>query len=313
MLKQTYLTEWTGDKNMTKKLLLIVNNITGNNRNAVRTFDIVRNFSKYGYEVTVFPVYPESQLSLQEYLERYQYDRVVCVGGDGTLSHTVNNVMKLDYKPVIGYLPAGTTNDFSKNFDLTTDIDTACEIIASECSVEYDLGVFNDKYFNYVASFGPLSATSYNTDQKAKNMLGYAAYILNGIGSIGDILSSRCHVRVETENRTFEGDYIFGAISNSLSVAGMKVNGMTRENLSDGLFELTLIRYPENGNDLMSIADSLINGNYSTELVEMCKIRQAKIHTDNVTEWTIDGEYGGVAEKADFSIIPAAVKLSARI
>ena len=123
---------------MTKKLLLIVNNITGNNRNAVRTFDIVRNFSKYGYEVTVFPVYPESQLSLQEYLERYQYDRVVCVGGDGTLSHTVNNVMKLDYKPVIGYLPAGTTNDFSKNFDLTTDIDTACEIIASECSVEYE-------------------------------------------------------------------------------------------------------------------------------------------------------------------------------
>lgn len=296
-----------------KKILLIVNNITGNNRNAVRTFDIVRSLSKYGYEVTVFPVFEDSPLDLQDYLRSQRYDRVVCVGGDGTLSHTVNEVMKLDYRPVIGYIPAGTTNDFSRNFDLSSDVEKACEIIASECSEEYDLGRFNDRYFNYVASFGPLSASSYNTDQKSKNMLGYAAYVLNGLGSLGEIMSTRCHLRIETEDEVLEGDYIFGAISNSLSVAGMKVNGITRENLCDGMFELTLVRFPENGNDLMSIADSLLSGNYNTGLVEMRKIRSARIHTDSHTEWTIDGEYGGVSETAEFSIIPAALRLSARL
>lgn len=296
-----------------KKILLIVNNITGNNRNAVRTFDIIRGLSKYGYEVTVFPIFENSQLKLQDYLHSCRYDRVVCVGGDGTLSRTVNEVMALDYRPVIGYIPAGTTNDFSRNFNLTSDIDEACEIIASECCEEYDLGKFNDRYFNYVASFGPLSASSYNTDQKAKNMLGYAAYVLNGIGSLGEILSSSCHVRIETGEETFEGNYIFGALSNSLSVAGMKVNGITRENLSDGLFELTLVKYPENGNDLLSIADSLLSGNYNTGLVEMRRIRSAKIFTDEHTEWTIDGDYGGVAKEAEFSILPNALRLSARM
>ena len=296
-----------------KKILLIINNITGNNRNGAKTFDIVSNLSRYGYEVTVFPVCENSHLQLQEYLQSCRYDRVVCVGGDGTLSHTVNEVMKLDYRPVIGYIPAGTTNDFSRNFNLTSEIDEACEVIASECCAEYDLGRFNDRYFNYVASFGPLSASSYNTDQKAKNMLGYAAYILNGIGSLGEILSTTCHVRIETDEETFEGNYIFGAISNSLSVAGIKVAGVTRENLCDGLFELTLVKYPENGNELVSIADSLINGNYNTGLVEMRRIRSARILTDSHTEWTFDGDYGGAAGTAEFSVIPAAVKLSARI
>lgn len=298
---------------MMKKLLLILNNITGNNRNAGKTFDIVKSLSKHGYEVTVFPVFRDSDLDIQEYLKERRYERIVCVGGDGTLSHTVNDIMKLDYRPVIGYIPAGTTNDFSRNFNLTPDVEEACEIIASGESVKYDLGKFNDRYFNYVASFGPLSATSYNTDQKAKDMFGYAAYILNGIGSLGEIMSSSCHVRIETDEGVTEGDYIFGALSNSLSVAGMKVNGLTRENLSDGLFELTLIRFPKDGNDLLSIADALLSGNYNNDFVEMRHIKAAKIYTDSHTEWTIDGEYGGVAEEIEFSILPQILEISAKV
>ncbi len=296
-----------------KKILLIINNITGNNRNAAHTFDIVRCLSGYGYEVTVYPVFEGSNLQLQDYLQSCRYDRVVCVGGDGTLSRTVNEVMELDQKPVIGYIPAGTTNDFSRNFNLKHDIEEACEVIASECCEVYDLGKFNDKYFNYVASFGPLSAASYSTDQKAKNMFGYAAYVMNGIGSLGEIMSSSCHVRVETEDEVFEGNYLFGALSNSLSVAGMRVNGITREDLSDGLFELTLVKYPENGNELVSIVDSMLNGKYNTGLVEMRKIRSARIYTDSDTEWTIDGNYGGIAEKTEFSVIPSAMRICARI
>ncbi len=292
-----------------KDLLLIMNDITGNGRNAPQTFRIIKYMADHGYKTTVFPIAEGTSPDLAEYLKDSSFDKVVCMGGDGTLSTAINEIMKLPVRPTIGYIPAGTTNDFAKNLNLTSNVDRALETIVADQVINYDLGVFNDRYFNYVAFFGAFADISYNTDQKFKNVFGYAAYFISGISTINENLHAKCHVRFETDRESFEGDYLFGAICNSMSVAGIRLAGITMDELHDGEFELFLIKCPETAQQLGEIALALLNSNYDSPYIEYKKVRHAEIMTSTNTEWTLDGEYGGNPEKVTFNIIPGALRL----
>ena len=292
-----------------KKALLIINDKTGNGRNGASTFKLTKSLSASGYMTTVYPISEEIDLDLSEYLQEGNYDRVVCMGGDGTLNRTINEVMKLEKRPTIGYIPAGTTNDFSKNLNLTGNIDKASQIISGDKIISYDVGLFNDCYFNYVAFFGAFSDISYSTEQKFKNVFGYVAYLLNGISSISENLSSHCHLKIKTDRESFEGDYLFGAICNSLSVAGIKLSNLTDEDLHDGLFELIMIKKPKNSSELGEIALALLNNNFESPYIEYHKIKSAEITTFEKTEWTLDGEYGGHPDIISFSIIKDAINI----
>ena len=291
-------------------ILLVVNGIAGNGRNGSSTFRIVKNFAQKGISTTVCPIAEDVVLGPADYLDEHKYDMVVCVGGDGTVNAAVNLLMKMEDRPSLGYIPAGTTNDFSKNLKLVRDVDKACSVITSGNYVNYDVGCFNGFYFNYVAAFGAFSAISYNTDQKAKNTFGYAAYILNALVSAPEHLQTKCHMRIETDNGDFEGDFIFGGICNSLSVGGQKIPGMTPGNLYDGEFELFLIRYPESGSDLTEILYSLLQGDFSNDHFVFRKIKKAHIIPQEHVEWTLDGEYGGSPAEVDFEIVPGAIKIA---
>ena len=296
-----------------KKALLIVNGLAGNGKNGSSTFKIVNNFAQQGIMTTVCPIAEGVSVEPQDYLNEQDYDLVVCGGGDGTVNAAVNQLMKLDKRPMLGYIPAGTTNDFSKNLKLVRDVDKACKLITSGQYVDYDLGCFNGHYFNYVAAFGAFSAISYNTDQKAKNTLGYAAYILNALVSAPEHLATRCHLRIETDTETIEGDYSFGGICNSLSVGGQKVPGLSTSNLYDGVFELFLIKYPDNPSDLTEILYSLLQGDFNNDHFVFKKITKAHIIPRSNVEWTLDGEYGGSPEEIFFEIAPGSIRIASTI
>ena len=294
-----------------KKTLLIINSITGNGRNKVNTFDLIDELSAENTSVTVFPISSDSHLLLSDYLTAEKYNSIVCVGGDGTLNRTINEIMILDYKPVLGYIPAGTTNDFSKNLGLVTDIYKACNIIHDNNVIKYDLGCFNNTYFSYVASFGSLSSISYNTDQTFKNIIGYAAYILNGISLLPEMLSMKCHLKIDTGEDFIEGDYLFGAICNSLSVAGVRLNNLSVSDLTDGEFELLLVKCPDHIQDVTGLAVSLLNGDLNNPFIEYRKIKECKIYADSNTEWSLDGEYGGNPAEINFNVVHQAISIIA--
>lgn len=296
-----------------KDVLLIVNGLAGNGRNGANTFRIVRNFAQKGLITTVCPIAEGVELETDDYLADKKYDMVVCVGGDGTINAAVNHLMKLDDKPMLGYIPAGTTNDFSKNLKLVRDVDKACELITSGKYVNYDIGCFNGHYFNYVAAFGAFSAISYNTDQKAKNAFGYAAYILNAIISAPEHLTTKCHLKIEVDGDIIEGDYSFGGICNSLSVAGQTLPSITTSNLYDGEFELFLIKYPENPADLTEILYALLQGDFNNEHFVFRKVKKVRILSQENVEWTLDGEYGGNPQEIDFEIVPGAIRIASAI
>ena len=205
----------------------------------------------------------------------------------------------------IGYIPAGTTNDFASSLGISHDMLLAAKAAVSDEVFSCDIGRFGEDYFVYVAAFGLFTEASYSTSQDLKNLLGGAAYILEGAKQLADIPSYK--MQVECDGEVIYGEFVFGMISNSISVGGIKDVFADNISLSDGLFEVTLVRMPVNPLELSEIIGFFTNFNRDTRLVESFKCGTVTISATEKVSWTLDGEYGGSVDKVHISVIPKAV------
>lgn len=238
------------------------------------------------------------------------YDLIVCSGGDGTLDEAVSGMMLSGHKIPLGYIPAGSTNDFASSLKIPKDMVKAAEIAVSGRPFYCDIGMFNEKPFVYVAAFGIFTAVSYKTSQNWKNILGHAAYFLEGVKSLPEITSY--HMRVSCSEAVIEDEFIFGMITNSNSVGGFK--NMTGKNvrLNDGKFEVTLIRMPKNVGELSAILTSLTNLIDNTELIYSFKSDHVEFTSEENVSWTLDGEFGGSVREATVCNIQQALAFMVR-
>lgn len=246
---------------------------------------------KAGYEVTIYPTQCAGDATEKIKSEAGSYDLIVCSGGDGTLDEVVTGMMHMENKKPLGYIPAGSTNDFASSLGIPKDMVAAAKTTVSGVPFACDIGKFNDDYFVYVAAFGLFTDVSYKTSQEWKNVLGHAAYILEGAKCLHDIPAYR--MQVEYNNRCIQDEFIYGMISNSTSIGGFK--GMTGKDvlLDDGLFEVTLIKKPRNPMELNEIIAALINLVDDTDMVYSFKTSEVKFTSVTEIPWTLDGEYGG--------------------
>ena len=196
-----------------KKILLFANGTSGTNSAVNDLFEMIRLLSKQNCVVTVYPIIPDDGLVCENVLDHLNdhYDVIACCGGDGTLNHVMSQVIQNNISVPIGYIPAGSTNDFSRSINngRALSLEEQCQAIAKGTPFAYDVGKINDEYFNYIAAFGAFTRVSYDTSQKWKNTLGYAAYTLNAIASIPEGLAYHTHVKYVHDGVTDEGDYIF--------------------------------------------------------------------------------------------------------
>lgn len=274
-----------------KKLLFVFNSHSGKAQIKNQLLDIVDVMVKAGYEVTVYPTQSSGDAIHKVAGEAGSYDLVVCSGGDGTLDETVSGLMQCAKQPLLGYIPAGSTNDFANSLGIPKDMIPAAETAVGGRAFPCDIGAFNEDYFVYVAAFGLFTEVSYKTSQEWKNVLGHAAYILEGVRSLHEIPSYL--MEVEYNNIRLQDEFIYGMISNSTSVGGFK--GMTGKDvlLDDGLFEVTLIKKPRNPLELNEIVASLINLVDDTDMVYSFKTNEVRITAKQEIPWTLDGEFGG--------------------
>ena len=275
-----------------KKLYFIFNLQSGKATIGSKLGSVIDMFTKAGYEVTARPTQERlDACAAAKYACNVGYDLIVCSGGDGTLNEVIQGVMKSEDKIPIGYIPAGSTNDFARGVGIPKGIEEAVQWIINGKPYPCDIGSFNDKYFTYIAAFGAFIEVTYETSQQAKNMLGHAAYILNGLTKLKSIKSY--HMSVTYDTGTIEDDYIFGMVTNSSSVAGLL--SLSDFLLDDGLYEVTLIKTPSNPLDLQRIIHSLLNIDIDIDTAYIKSFRTSKIEfeCDEELQWTIDGEYGG--------------------
>jgi YegS/Rv2252/BmrU family lipid kinase len=216
-------------------------------------------------------------------------DMIVCCGGDGTFNETASGVLASGVDVPIGYIPAGSTNDLANSLKLPTDVLQAAKMIAQGNIRRLDMGSFNGRYFSYVASFGAFTKTSYATPQSLKNALGHMAYFLSGIQELSQIKAHRLRFELP-DGSVLEDDYLFGAISNSTSVAGMLTLSKNRVDMADGQVELMLIRSPKDPIELADCLMAMQRQTYDCAMITFLSTTGVKVTAPADMDWTIDGE-----------------------
>ena len=290
-----------------KKNLMIMNPYSGKRQANKYLTDMVELFTKNGYITTVLTTTARGDGTL--YAAEYggDFDIITCVGGDGTFNEVVAGIAESDRKTPVGYIPAGSTNDFASSLGLSTDIMTATMDIISGEKVSLDIGSFNGRKFSYVASFGAFTQTSYSTPQSVKNMLGHLAYILEGVTSLTSIRPQ--HLRIEANGVVYDGDYIFGAVSNSTSLAGILTLSPEYVDMGDGLFELLLVKMPRNLIDLTEIIYVLTAQKYESDKLTFINSSEFKVIASEDMAWSLDGEYQPGSREIEIKNMHHAIEL----
>ena len=302
----------TSEEVMTMKKMLFVMNPYSGLRRAVRYLvDIIAMFNRAGFEVTTHMTggQGDAEIIVQEIAPRV--DLVVCCGGDGTFNETISGILKSGADVPIGYIPAGSTNDFASSLRLSTNVLQAAKDILDGEPVSYDIGKFGDRYFSYVASFGAFTKASYATPQSIKNALGHTAYVLEGINELSQIRKE--HVRMEIDGQVVEDDFLFGAISNSTSVGGILTLDPKQVDMADGKLEILLVRAPQ---DLLELSECILavqSQKYNCAMITFRSAERIKVYADPFMPWTLDGEREEGHAMVDVENVHHAIRLMQKV
>lgn len=293
-----------------KKLLFVYNPKSGKGLIRNHLSAVLEILSGAGFEVTVHPTRQSRDACEVVEKRASQYDLIVCSGGDGTLDEVVTGMMHSGNRGTIGYIPAGSTNDFGSSLGIPKQMEQAAELAVHGMPFACDIGKFNEEYFVYVAAFGFLTDVSYQTNQDLKNVLGHTAYIVEGMKRVSSWKSYR--MKIESEEFSDEGEFMYGMISNSNSVGGFK--GLTGKNveLNDGLFEVTLIRTPQNLAEWPEVLGSVIMQDEKSRNVVRFKTNRLTVRSVQPVAWTRDGENGGEHTVVVMENLPQALNIMAR-
>lgn len=290
-----------------KKMLFVYNPKAGKAQIRNKLADILDIFAKGGYEITIYPTQKKGDAIKIVTDRKPVYDLVVCSGGDGTLDEVVTGMMQSNFSTPIGYIPAGSTNDFGGSLGLPKNMLKAAENIVDGKTFACDIGAFNKDVFVYIAAFGLFTEVSYETGQDMKNVLGHMAYLLEGVKHLSAIRSYS--MKISYEDKVIEDDFMYGMITNSVSVGGFKRITGKNVKLDDGVFEVTLIKKPRNAIELNNIMVSLLNRDIDTDAMYCFRTNKLIFESQEPIAWTLDGENGGAHTKVEIENICKGIEI----
>lgn len=290
-----------------KKLLLIINPVTAKTILSPHLIDITDIFIKNGYDVTTYVTQNKDDTRRVAEERGSEFDTVVCAGGDGTLNGVISGVLNLDSKPVLGYIPAGTTNDFANSWGIPRNPVAAAQNIVRDAPTQIDVGLFCGRPFIYVAAFGAFTSVSYQTSQTAKNSFGRTAYLVEGVKSLAAIRPWRMKIRYD--GGEIEGDFAYGMASNTRIVGGFPLKMKDKISISDGLMELILIRYPDNPADQTKMLGAVLAQDIDSKYISFLHTNRLVFESAEKIPWTVDGEFGGDVTEGEISVREKCIQI----
>lgn len=294
-----------------KKMLFVMNPYSGM-RQAVRYLaDIIAMYNRAGFEVITHMTSGQGDALDTVRNIAPRVDLVVCCGGDGTFNETISGILESGVDIPVGYIPAGSTNDFAASLHLPTNIMQAAKDVIDGEPVTYDVGKFGDRYFSYVASFGAFTKASYTTPQSIKNALGHTAYVLEGINELSQLRKE--HVRFEIDGQVVEDDFLFGAISNSTSVGGILTLDPKQVDMADGKLEILLVRAPTNLLEISECIMAVQTQKYNCAMITFRSAEKIKVYADPLMPWTLDGEREEGHANVDVENVHHAIRMIQRV
>ncbi len=291
-----------------KRILFVVNPCAGKKKANSQLAQIIGMFNRAGYEVISYMTAGRGDATRIVRERGGSVDKIVCCGGDGTFNEVMSGVMEQGLTTPIGYLPAGSTNDFAASLHLPTDLIEAAKQCVQGKPVAYDVGSFGGRYFSYVASFGAFTRSSYATPQNVKNALGHVAYVLSGIQELGQL--KNIHMRVELSGgQVVEDDFLFGAISNSTSIGGILTLDPKQVDMRDGKLEVLLIRAPREFGELSACIRAISQKQYNCAMVTFLSAESMRVISNAPVDWTLDGELAAGKDTVEINCLPSAIHL----
>lgn len=295
-----------------KRVLYIYNPNAGRQRSRAVLSETLEVISAEGFEITVFPTAKAGDAEEAAFRLGGQYQRLVCCGGDGTLNEVVSGLLKLpeEQRPVVGYIPMGSANDFSRSMNLPKTVAGQARLAVTAPGTAVDMGLSSGRAFTYVSAFGLFTEVSYATPQSTKNILGHFAYLLEGAGSLTNI-PSYCMTVCAEGREPITGEFIYGMAGNTVSLGG--VVSLPREliKMDDGKFEVVLVRKPRTLKDWQGIGSALAGLKLpSSGAVEAFSADRVIFRCDDPVAWTVDGEYGGTRNETEAVVLPKAIRIA---
>ena len=291
-----------------KKLLIITNPKSGKAKIKNDLLKIIQIFSDADFDVTVYPTKRQGDATLKaQQIKNGDYDRIVVCGGDGTLNEVITGVMNSGLKCTLGYIPYGTLNEWSSGLNISRNPIIAASDIITGVETDLDIGKFDNKYFSYTASFGAFTEASYSAPQEVKNVLGQAAYFFEGIKSLSNI--KPIHLKFSYDGREIEDNFLFGAVTNSMSVGGIVKFNDSVVKLNDGKFEVLLIKNPTSIIQFQSIVDGILRRDLTRDGIEFFHTHEITVTGGKNTPWTLDGEFSQGQESITLTNIQSAIHL----
>ena len=294
-----------------KKLLFIMNPYAGTKKANRLLADIIAIFNRTGFDVQTYMTAAPGDCITAVEQRAAGMDLIVCAGGDGTFNETVSGLLRSGLDIPVGYIPAGSTNDFAASLKLPLNILDAARLTVEGEATPYDVGRFGDRYFTYVASFGAFTKASYSTPQSIKNAIGHTAYLLSGIQELSQI--RKTHVCLELDDGTvIEDDFIFGASSNSTRMGGILTLDPKQVDMQDGRFELCLVRAPRDLLELSECVKALTEQKYNCKVITFCSASKITVTASPDMNWTLDGEMEPGHETVQIENLHHAIRLVSR-
>ena len=294
-----------------KKMLFVMNPYSGTRRANKYLVDIIDLFNRANYEVMVHMTQGQGDATKVVAAKAHEMDLIVCCGGDGTFNETISGMLSVGADVPLGYIPAGSTNDFATSLKLSGNVMQAAQDILDGQPVTYDVGKFGNRYFSYVASFGAFTKASYATPQSIKNALGHTAYLLEGISELSQIKNE--HVRLEIDGQVVEDDFLFGAISNSTSVGGILTLSPEVVDLADGQMEILLVRVARSLAEIAECIQAVQTQKYDCAMITFRSAKKVRVFADPDMPWTLDGEREEGHAQVDVENVHHAIRLMKRV
>ncbi|BBN99854.1 diacylglycerol kinase [Sporolactobacillus terrae] len=274
-----------------KRARIIYNPTSGRELAKKNIAYILDRLEDVGYEASAYATKYEGDATAgaRKAVDR-KFDLVVAAGGDGTINEVINGIAEQERRPKLGILPLGTTNDFARAIGIPRDIVKACDVLCEGHEMPIDIGKVNDRYFVNIAGGGKLTELTYDVPSKLKTMLGQMAYFIKGIEMLPSIRPTK--VRIDYDDRSFEGDIMLFLVSNSNSVGGFEKLAPEAK-MNDGLFDLIILK-ASNLAEFIRLASMATRGEHMKDpKVIYAQASRIKVESEEKMQLNIDGEYGG--------------------
>lgn len=287
------------------KVLIIANPCSGKGKCQKIAPKVQKELESNGYEVSL--LFTQKQGDAKSFAASSTEGLIICIGGDGTLNESINGLVNSKSEASVGFIPLGSTNDFGSSLGISKNWKKALKSIINGKDRELDLCKFGDRYFTYVAAHGMFAKTSCTTSQKLKNKIGHLAYLFLGVKEV--FRKNVYHIKMSVGDKAIDGEYAFVGFGNTKSIGGLLKFQDDIVQMSDGLFEVLLVKYPKSLWQLSRMLKRLYHGQWAGDGLEMYHTSRVELFADKEMLWSLDGEVHVVNEDTIIQVVPSAIKI----